>query len=55
MAIVVGDNVRVLEPFNEWFTDPSYPVVAVSEDGQCVSILAGDTVRDFDPVYLEVV
>jgi hypothetical protein len=55
MSITVGDNVKVVEPFSEWFNDLSYPVVAVSDDGQCISILAADIVRDFDPVYLEVV
>lgn len=53
--MIVGDTVRVLPPFEEWFPDPPYVVTAVSDDGQCVSILVNDAVRDFDPVYLEVV
>lgn len=51
--MTVGDTVRVLAPFAEWFPEASYPVAAVSDDGQCISILASDIVRDFDPIYLE--
>ena len=51
--MIVGDTVRVLPPFEEWFPDAPYVVTAVSNDGQCVSILVNDVVRDFDPMYLE--
>lgn len=52
--MLVGNRVRVLAPFNEFFTD-QYEItdIIIHEDGQIACILV--EMGGFDPIFLEAV